>query len=184
MRIVRFKIIFSVLFLLLGMKPINAVYVPAPYLKYVSEITKSTGAEMQKEFDLVYIGGGGRMPNDVEEIELNFIAYRKGTIKEAREIEVKGTEKLVKKINEHEKLRPYLREYPVKADRAYISVAFRKKDNTRYSDGSVALAFQARNLLVYCHEDPKTENLEDLFEEPYEEALKIVKNEALKQKTP
>ncbi len=177
MRIICVKMIFFVLFLLVGMKPMNAVYVPAPYLKYVSEITKSTGAEMEKEFDLVYIGGGGRMPNDVEEIDLKFIAYRKGTIKEAREIEVTGTEKLVKKINEHENLRPYLREYPVKADRAYISVAFRKKDNTRYSDGSVALAFQARNSLFYRQENPNTENLEPLFQESYEEALKIVKNE-------
>ena len=113
------------------------------------------------------------MPHDVEEIYLKFIAYQKATIEQARKLEVEVTEKLLKRVNEHEKIRPFLREYPFKANRIVIMIAFENSNNVRYSDGSVALIFPARNKLFYYKSD-KDEELLDLHEEPYEEAYRIV----------
>lgn len=143
---------------------------PAIYLQYVSEVTHSFIKEIEKEFGLRCIGSGGGMPHDVEEISVKFISYKRASIEQAREIEVKATEKLLKIINEHEKIRPYLREYPFKANRAEVSILFNKLDNTSYTDGSVAYVFQVRNQIVYCAEDPNTNNFIKLLKEPYDEA--------------
>jgi hypothetical protein len=94
------------------------------------------------------------MAYDVEEISVKFVAYRKATIEEARALEVAMTEKLLKKINENEKIRPYLREYPFKPNRAHVSISFRKHDYSPNTDGSVAHIFQARNLIFYSGADP------------------------------
>ena len=113
------------------------------------------------------------MPHDVEEVSLSFIAYQRATIEQARKLEVEVTEKLLKRVNEHEKIRPFLREYPFKAGRIKIMIAFEKSENTYYTDGSVVLVFQARNKLFYDQAN-KDEELVDLYEEPYEEAYRIV----------
>ncbi|MFI5334751.1 MAG: hypothetical protein ACHQT8_06295, partial [Chlamydiales bacterium] len=145
-----------------------------PYLKYADQIIHQFEKECVKEFKVVRSGSGGRMSRDVEQISVDFMAYRIATIEEARRLEVTLTEKLLKKINENEKIRPYLREFPFPYSRARVSVSFHKRDNSPNTDGSVAHVFQARNKIVYSGADPKTEDLYDLLEEPYEEALNLV----------
>ena len=148
-----------------------------PYIKYADLIIQSFEKECAKEFKkykLRSIGSGGGMAYDVEEIRVMFFAYRPATIEEARVLETSLTEKLLKKINENEKIRPYLREYPFKANRARVSVSFHKPNSSVYTDGSVAYVLQAKGQILYCAADPKTEDYYDLHEEPYEEALKLV----------
>ena len=119
------------------------------------------------------------MPYDVVEIEVNFECYRQATIAEARELEVKVIEMLRTKINEHEKIRPYLRDYPCKSGTADIMISFHKANGKDQTDG-VALVFQARNKLFFRKYDPITDKYYALLEEPYEEALKIVQNKEKK----
>jgi len=172
------------------------------YLKFVNEITKSFAKEMENEYDLYCIGSGGRMPHDVEEIEVLFSACRTATIEETRKMEVCGIQKLLNKINAHEKIRPYLREYPFNFNRVRMSISFGPSDEFPH-DGSVAFVYLAKNKIFYdraemrkemtdpgadCR-DPDNiiefppreiivERLVDLFEEPYEDAVKIVQGEA------
>ncbi len=148
-----------------------------PYLKYADEIIHTFEKECVKEFKefkLRSIGSGGRMPNDVEEIGVNFSAYEPATIEEARALEVTLTEKLLKKINAHEKIRPYLREYPFPSNRTEVSVSFHKRNGDYYTDGSVAYVSHILNQISYCAADPKTQDFIDLLEEPYEDAVKLV----------
>lgn len=147
-----------------------------PYLKYADQIIREFEKESAKEFKLVCSGNGGGMAHDVEEISVDFFAYRTATIEEARALEVAMTEKLLKKINENEKIRPFLREYPFKPERATVSVSFHKRDGSSYTDGSVAQVFQVKNRIFYSGAYPETEDYYDLLEEPYEDALKLVKH--------
>ena len=144
------------------------------YEKYVNQIIKSFSKEMEKEHGLICIGSGGKMPHDVEEIEVLFIAYKKATIEQARELEVKATEKLIKAINNHEKIRPFLREFPFKADRAEVSISFRMKNEKPYPNNYVARVTQFKNRIYYRAEDPNSPLFISLLEEPYEEALKLL----------
>jgi hypothetical protein len=153
------------------------------YVRYVDQIISSFSKEMHKNYSLECIGDGGRMPYDVEEISLRFVAYRRATVEEARELEVKTTERLVQIINAHEKIRPSLREYPFPASRARVSVSFResKKSKAREADNDVALVFQANGRIFYQAYTPENPHVaKDIKDETYEEALKIVQKDLAK----
>lgn len=155
---------------------VKADYNPPPYSKIVEEIIKSVSKDIEKELKIIPIGDGGRMHEKFEAISLKFMAYKKPNLQEARELEMKASEKLLYAINSNESLRPYLAEYPFSPDRAKVSISFQKKDNTHHSDGSVTFVFQVKNTVYYERLDPITDRLETIVEESYEEALKIVKN--------
>ena len=145
------------------------------YLKYAREIVQTFTNEIRRDFGLCACEDGGRMRNDVEMISVDFIAYQQATIDQARELLIKVHERFLKIINSHEKIRPFLREYPFTQDRARVAIAFyNKKNNYYYRDGSVAFVYHIRGNIFYDKEDPKTEMLEDLHKEPFKEALKKV----------
>jgi hypothetical protein len=144
------------------------------YQVYANEIIQSFAQEMEKEFKLDFAGEGGKMPYNVEEIEIYFNAYRRATIEEARELEVTATERLLKKINEHESIRPFLKEYPFKAISAKVRISYRKLDDSCHKDGSVVLVLNSKNRLHYFRENALTGRFTPLLDEPYEEARQIV----------
>lgn len=144
------------------------------YEIFVNQIISSFANEMEKKYGLICNGHGGKMPHDVEEIEVGFILHKKASIEEARDLEVKATERFLEMINSHEKIRPFLREYPFKANRGEVSISFRTSDGIHYTDGSVAYVTQFKNKISYCADKETSPSLILLKEEPYEEALKIV----------
>ncbi len=172
---------------------------PPDYEKYVDDIVKDFVNDMANKYDLHCYGSGGSMPTDVEKIEVLFISYRKSTVNDARKMEVDAIQGLLHRINTHEKIRSYLREYPFNADRVNVSISFRTETDDRPLDGSVALVFLAKNKIFYRAAEMKIsapvpltrinknnewtkelileklqEELVPLMEEAYEEALKIV----------
>jgi len=175
----------------------------AVHEKYADEIVNSFAREMQKEYGLICVGSGGRQSRDVETIMVSFNVYREITLEEARTLIVKAKERLVEKVNAHEKIRPFLREYPFTWRGADISLSFQKEDGSRYLDGSVAFVCSARggrisyskaelqkrkfvdildeygNILV-AGKNVEKEMLVDLLEEPYEETLRIVQSNGKK----
>lgn len=177
------KILFlTSLFMTIG-SPMNAFTNDnnVEHIRYAKEIISSFTQECEKNHQVVCIATGGELSHNVKKIKLSFIAYRKGSIEEARKIEVAIIEDLLKKVNAHEKIRPFLDEYPFQPHNLSISLAFRKRDDSCYTDGSVVLTLIGKGKLLYCREDPKTGKLEDIMEEPYEEALKIVFGDAFER---
>lgn len=198
--IARVKTFVFVFFILITGSKLNAKEMNQPeYLKYVDEIVADFSKDMEKKYELHLYGSGGSMPTDVEKIEVLFISHLRSTVDDARKMEVNGIQSLLQRINAHEKLRPYLREYPFKADRVGLSISFRTETDDRPLDGSVASVFLARNKIFYRSaeiqiEEPTPlsymneknevvkefigggpkEKLVPLMEETYEEALKIV----------
>lgn len=152
------------------------------YTQYVAEITRAFSKQVKKEFGLECIGSGGCMPHDVEEISIKFAAYQRATVEQARELEVKITEKFVQMINAHEKIKPFLRETPFPSSRICVGISFSKPNNTPYTDGSVAYVSQINNKIYYRAENPNNPNVyKQIKNEPYEEALKIVQSNAIKK---
>ena len=149
------------------------------YELYANKIVSSFARDMKKELGLVCIGEGGCMPHDVQKMSVDFIAYQRATVEQARELIVQATEKFIKAINANEEIRPFLRSYPiVEPFRAEVTIAFNQKNNRRYTDGSVSYAYQVKNKIFYRKEDPSSpRGLSPLFEETYEDALKIVQSQ-------
>ena len=169
------------------------------YEVYADEIVRSFAKDMKKEYGLQCIGSGGSMPHDVAEIGVMFTIQKKVTsLEEARELEVAAIQKLLNHINNHQKIRPFLREYPFKYDRVSVSISFTNENNQRYTDGSIVYMYQARNKIfykkakeyidkgyqithprtneVYTVPDREATRLIDYYDEPYDEALKKVKS--------
>jgi hypothetical protein len=167
---------FTFIFMFFGLPMYAASELPV-YEKYVDEIIDSFAKEMKKEKKLLCIGSGGRMPYNVETIRIMFVAYQKSSIEDARKLQIEVTEKLVQKVNEHEKIRPFLKEYPFTSDRACISISFYTKKNNYYTDkDSVSRVFHSRDRLVYRTATENGERTLPFYEEPYADALKLVQS--------
>jgi antitoxin component YwqK of YwqJK toxin-antitoxin module len=149
---------------------------PAPYEKYADEIIKEFEKAAYKEFGVEAVGLGGQMPFDVVSVYVGFWVRKKGTVEEARELIVKLKEKFRVIINNHEKIRPYLREYPISIKNADVSVSFLRQDkNGVYYNKSVSFVSVGRGeKIYYSYDDPNENLLQPLFEESYEDAVKIV----------
>jgi hypothetical protein len=146
------------------------------YEIYVNEIIRNFAREMRQKYNLYSKADGGRMPHDVEEIEMDFIFYQKVNIEQARELEVMVTEGFVKCINAHEKIRPFLREYPFTYKRALVSIVFYDSNNNYWMGHSVDFVFNIRGEIFYKTFDPQTKKFCLLHKEPYEKSLEIVRN--------
>ncbi len=148
------------------------------HITYTDELIKLMTPILEREFDLACTGTGGSMAKHISSISLMFNASRRASISEARALQVKCTERLLHSINANEKLRPFLAEYPFTAERINVSIGFHM-GNIHYSDGTVAFVSMGRGQLHYALSDPLTQLLEDLFIEPYSEALQIVQQSQL-----
>ena len=167
--------LFVFLLVLFSMRCVMSMNSNEDYETYANQVVKTFAQEMKNKYGLICIGDGGRMPHDIEKISVEFIAYKKGAIDEARKLEVAAIESLKNLINSDEKIRPFLREFPFTVPRIEVAISFRKrKDNDVYDDGSVARVTKIRNKLHYCANDSSKGLYVPLFEESYPEALKKV----------
>jgi hypothetical protein len=143
--------------------------------KYVDEVSDEFIKIARMEFGVVPYGTGGSMPFDVETISVSFNCIKKGTVEEARELMVKLTEKLTVLMNDHDKLRPYLREYPCSTERAHIYIGLCNETGRRHDDGSINyVLINKDNNICYFSENLDNPKKDDVFKEPYNDAVKIV----------
>ena len=73
-------------------------------------------------------------------------------------------------INTHEKIRPYLREYPLPSIRAEVSLSFHAKNSEYFEHGEVDFIFVAKGNVHYEKLDKTTNKFVSVLVEPYEEA--------------
>lgn len=175
-----------ILMVTMGLKVNGKEHESPVYTQYVAEVTSSFLKEMYKEYGFESGASGGEMPHDVEEISVSLTAYRSATVEQARELEINATEKFVEIINAHEKIRPFLREYPFPPSRASVSISFRdpKKIKTPSVDNKVLFVFQAKNRIFYRAKSPDNPYVpKPIGDELYEEARKIVRDNAAKNDT-
>ncbi len=148
------------------------------YVYYVNEIFRSFSKQVKQEFGLDCESTGGSMPYDVQEISMSFNSDQTATLQEARELEVKVTEKFIELINAHEKIRPFLREFPFPPNRATVMISFEKPKKMNLNN-YVELVLQVKNIIYYeSKKNTPPYNYETIKEESYEEALKIVQGKS------
>jgi len=124
---------------------------------YVDEIIRQCVKEAQIAYGVRACGSGAGMPFDVERIGIDFEVPGKGTIERGRKLIITLSTKLADIVNQHEKIRPYLREYPFSVTRTDITLSFR--------EGPVERVLIGKNNTIFYSGEKE-------FTEPYEEALK------------
>lgn len=172
---------------------------PAEYLEYVKEIVDSFVDEMEEKYGLHCYGSGGEMPHNVKSIKVLFTKTQTLDVSEARKLEVTALQSLLKKVNDHEKIQPFLEVSPFTLEQVRVSISFRTKSGDRPFGGAVAFVCTGKGKIYYDAAEmvyqsptpvidarnPKNvirrfikgywdDTLVSLHEETYEEALKIV----------
>lgn len=144
------------------------------YRGYVGDIIHDFANEMRSKYQMKCIGSGGIMPYGIEKISVYLASYEQHSIDTARDLEIKAVGKFLEIINSHKEIRPFLKEYPFGADRVFVNISFRKESGGFQFEESISSVSVVKNTVFYDRYNPKNEKLEELFKEPYEEAVKIV----------
>ena len=77
-------------------------------------------------------------------------------------------------VNNHDKIRPFLCEFPFPSKFIYVSISFYSPNGYVLEDGNISFIHHGHGKLFYCTEDAFTGHLIDKFNESFEEAKKIV----------
>lgn len=152
------------------------------YIPYVNEICRTFGRKMREKLQLVPNATLGTMDRKIETMHMEFTAYRRATVEEARELQLLVMDQFLKAIHAHKKIQPFLKEQPFSNKSIMIGIDF-KGPHGYYCDGSVANIMniyqyggelEHRNKLFYYAADPLENKTFDLLTESYSDALKII----------
>jgi len=138
--------------------------------KVIAQVAK----DLSKIYNLQAVGYGGSMHEDVEEMSLSFSCHRKMTRKEYRKLIVNCSEYFLNEINSNEELRPHLHNFPFTSNHILLFIFVFSENGTELGIGQLSCVSVIKGKVNYSvHETEYT--VKTGFEEPYSEALRLVK---------
>ena len=155
---------------------IMSCFAVGKHCQYADEVMYSYSKKMKKEKDLHAFGMGGELMTNVKVLTLKYLSDRKTTVDEARLLVVDCVEGLLKDVNNHKGIRPYLNDYPFTAKNLEFGIIF-MDDNGDFIEGDKVLGSVSmiKDQIYYREGIPKTNRFKKVHEETYEEALGIVR---------
>ncbi len=146
-------------------------------VKSLNEICTNCAKWAYEKYKLQLYNVEASKIDDVEEVGIEFVFVGKVTIDQAREMFIECNEKLTQMVNEHEKIRPYLRDFPFSRKRVEVYIGFCNKYRIDNADGSISrILLGIDDKIFYRAKKSPTSSSEVIIKEPYEEALKIVRS--------
>lgn len=137
----------------------------------------SHSKEMKKNHEWVLSGFGGSFyGGDIKKLDLSFALNKNLNIQEARKLIIKGSQILIASMNNNEEIRQYLHHFPFDSTDLNYSIRFEENNYLFVSSEYVARVLVANGKVYYSVFNPKTDSLERIYEESYEEALEKVNN--------
>ncbi len=171
--------------LLLGLTVIGCDKGGEPnYIRMSDRIVNQYLKDMKDLYGLNCFGCGGGFLNKVNEIIISFKIQGPKNREELRELVIKITEDLLRRYNDNEKIRPYLKNYPFTDRNVRIGILLTdEKGISFHNKGAdkerLCAVYQFWGSICYQILNEEKPYLQDVFEETYEEALSIVKNNNL-----
>lgn len=147
------------------------------YVKLAHKITDETAEKLKKKKNLSPAGTGGSMMNDVKMMMMAFQFFEVVDMDAARELLVYSTEEYLTNINSNKELRPYLHNYPFTSENVEIVIYFSQPNRGDVPLGNIAVAAVGNGSIVYYTKCSGPQTLKEFYEEPYQDALKIVASE-------
>ncbi len=144
------------------------------YIVLVDKMMVEFSNEMLQEEKFYLTRYGGGLRHDIEMVCLGYRTKRRATVEEARELFIKYSQKLLQRINEDEKMRPFLNQYPFTANDIEFGLSFVQKNNRPFTDGSVAYVSVVRGNIYYYRYDGGKRDFVEILKEPYQDALQHV----------
>lgn len=136
-------------------------------------------AKEQKKKGLYLEAKGGAMMDNIKLFDISFISSKMNVSNEEAVREVTALcEGFIKKINEDEKIRPYLRDYPITDRNLLFSISYQDKNYDAPPSEFVALVSAGNNKIFCSHWDFKKDNYApNRFSISYSEALQMLKQQ-------
>ena len=147
-----------------------AVHMLTDQEKALDAILPAFVEQMHHQYDISIWSIGGKMTGGVTEVGVHWVAMRRATQKEARELLVGVVETLLKTLNESERLRLFLKPFPFPANRVKMAIRFVNENFYPYFDNSVKAITIENGQISYTVD----ENYPSIPSESYAEALKTV----------
>jgi hypothetical protein len=151
---------------------------------YAAMASYSKPLKKEKSWHLRAIGGS--FYADVFKLDIGYSIYcQKYTVSEVRRMIVEGIEGLLTHTNKDERVRPYISNYPLTSQDINFSLLFLDEKRHFIHDGFITSAsFLGKNIYYRTKKtDEPFEHFEEVHQETYEEALRIVNAEKLQQLT-
>lgn len=144
------------------------------HTQLANKLMNSFTKQMNKE-NLFLLASGGSMMDDIQEISLDYGSYRILNIEEARMFFISKVEALLKEINESQKARPYLHNFPFTSRNVHLTISFYYPNGDWVDSPHIALVslLNNKNKVAYVIYDKNLQRYETIYEETYEEALQI-----------
>lgn len=143
----------------------------------IGKFTSSFQAEIKNNYGFSLYGAGASFPVKIESIDLFFQSDSIASIEEARRLVIPIANRMVDAINRSEYLTPYLSNVPATLKNISLTLNFNEVQNNKTSIQSVMVVGKKKLIFYYTREKDKLK-LKEVLEEPFDEAVKILQDEA------
>ena len=137
----------------------------------INTIMQKTATRLKNTTGLSPCGTGSQAMHKIEMLSLSFFYYKPITVDEGRKLLITAVDEFVTSINLDEKIYPYLKSHPFKPQNIEIIIFLRSPNGSNPPSGELYDVSSQKGVFSYSIIDPKTNRLEHLYEEPYNEAL-------------
>jgi hypothetical protein len=154
-------------------------YKNSDYEALVDEVTTETAYQLMREDQLYIIGTGGGLMREIHRISMDFQCLQEMDLMQAREVLVSALEKYLSNINNSDKVRPYLHNYPFQIKDIEIAIFFMKPNRDDRPFNTIRVASASRGRLEYDAHGKKNpySTYFIVCEETYEEAVEKLAQE-------
>lgn len=165
-------VIVIICFLFLSLKPIQEI----DTCDEVAKISSLVASKLKKK-GLRVSGTGASLRGGVEKISIFFQKKDLANISQARKIYIEAAEIFISTINQNKVIRPYLHDYPCTDRNIVFLISFKDENGNRPAENYVALVSLSNGIIFYSTYNHQKGEFVKTHQEPYQEALKIVKEE-------
>lgn len=130
-----------------------AKHLPNAYEDELDALLSNFVEEVQDEYGLYVWAIGGNLTHGIESIGATFYVYQLVTQEEGRQLITEVTDKLLTSINNNEKLRPYLKEYPFPASLVKIKLEFKESRYFSFPNVRMIKIILDENKITYTKEE-------------------------------
>ncbi len=147
------------------------------YEKMADKITAQTAIKIEKETGLRLCGVGGGAINHIRKLNMSFDYCKEISFEEGRRLLVYCVNEYLSAINSNEEIRSHLIHYPFTPKDLEIKIFIRRPDHREVAFGKLAVVSEVSGKVKYKISQPDPVVLEQIHEETYEEAVKVLEAE-------
>ena len=142
-----------------------------------NKITLQTAKELEKKYNLVPVGTGGSMMDNIKMMAISFRYFGEIDIDTSRELIVKAIEHYLKNINTNAEVKPYLNNYPFTPGNIEIMLFLTRPNYKDFPPGQLESITAWEGKIKYKANDSTNKKFISLHKETYEEAVAILKKQ-------